>query len=60
MAREAKLSHDKKRRRALRGWRRSPGPNIEETGMARVADIAVQEKTGSQSSTPPELDDEPK
>lgn len=36
------------------------GPTIEETGMARVADIAVQEKTGSQSSTLPELDDEPK
>lgn len=30
-------------------------PTIEGTGMARVADIAV----GSQSSTPPDLDDEP-
>lgn len=35
------------------------GPTIEGSGMALVADIAVQEKTGSQSSTSPELDDEP-
>lgn len=35
------------------------GPTIEETGMARVADIAVQEKAGSQPSTPPELEASP-